>query len=396
MTNRFVPEVGAGAADVVATLPLPAGVTFLSADAPCERSGMLVTCAFGNIAAVGGSRSAEIRVRPDVGGTTLITTIEATTASTDPVPGNNAATVSVVVTGGGVREYWIVEYDTGDVRRYNAASNSALTGIDLASGIRDIAFSPDGERAFATLSGGGVAVIDTKTTQLLSTLSVSSPNAAAVSPNGARLYVSTDDNTVVVFDAVSGAHVETIGVGDEPAGLAVTPDAKYVLVANRTSDSVSVIDTLSNTVIGTIALASGDFPIEVAIAPNGKRAYVTTYFGATVYVIDVATRAVVTTMSVYAGPIGIAIGPDGKRAYVASFDADTVNVIDLAANTVIATISISGSPQGVAVSPDGNLLYVTLFNADELAVIDLATHEVVTTVDGGEAPVSVKYLRRRP
>jgi uncharacterized repeat protein (TIGR01451 family) len=56
-------NLGPGTAqDVVMTDPLPTGVTFVSADAPCAESGMTVTCAVGSLA-VGQEVSREIRVK---------------------------------------------------------------------------------------------------------------------------------------------------------------------------------------------------------------------------------------------------------------------------------------------------------------------------------------------
>jgi YVTN family beta-propeller protein len=47
----------------------------------------------------------------------------------------------------------------------------------------------------------------------------------------------------------------------------------FAYVANRSDGTVSVIDTATNTVVGTIA--EGDGPIAIAITPDGTRAYVT-------------------------------------------------------------------------------------------------------------------------
>ena len=56
--------------------------------------------------------------------------------------------------------------------------------------------------------------------------------------------------------------------------LAIPAQAQtHAYVANTGSNSVSVIDTTSNTVVATVGV--GDYPIGVAITPDGTRAYVT-------------------------------------------------------------------------------------------------------------------------
>jgi YVTN family beta-propeller protein len=74
----------------------------------------------------------------------------------------------------------------------------------------------------------------------------------------------------------------------------------FAYVTNRGSNSVSVIDTASNTVVATIPV--GAFPEGVAITPDGTRAYVTNESN-TVSVIDTATNTVVATIPV-ATPLG--------------------------------------------------------------------------------------------
>ena len=44
--------------------------------------------------------------------------------------------------------------------------------------------------------------------------------------------------------------VAPIGVGSGPVGVAVTPDGTRAYITNRYSNTVSVIDTATNTVIG--------------------------------------------------------------------------------------------------------------------------------------------------
>jgi YVTN family beta-propeller protein len=76
----------------------------------------------------------------------------------------------------------------------------------------------------------------------------------------------------------------------------------------------------------------------------------------TVSVIETASNTVVATIPVGQVPTGVAITPDGTRAYVTNFcgrvtcaDSDfTVSVIDTARNTVVSTISVGQEPIGVA------------------------------------------------
>jgi YVTN family beta-propeller protein len=98
--------------------------------------------------------------------------------------------------------------------------------------------------------------------------------------------------------------------------------------------------------------------VAVVITPDGAHAYVTNAYDNTVSVIATATNTVVGspipvgTMNAFSLVFGgIAITPDGTHAYVANVNSNTVSVIATASNTVAATITVGNNPAGVAFSP---------------------------------------------
>jgi len=128
--------------------------------------------------------------------------------------------------------------------------------------------------------------------------------------------------------------------------------APFAYVTNVLSNTVSVIDTATNTVVATVPVGPTFTPLEVvAITPDGARAYVANTRSNTVSVIDTATNTVVATVPVGAEPFGVAITPDGARAYVANALSNTVSVIDTATNTVVATVPVGARPLVVAITP---------------------------------------------
>jgi YVTN family beta-propeller protein len=96
----------------------------------------------------------------------------------------------------------------------------------------------------------------------------------------------------------------------------------------------------------------GPSPVGVAITPDGAFAYVTNAGSDTVSVIDTATNTVTTTVTVGSGPGGVAITPDGAFAYATNVNSGNVSVIDTASNTVTTTVPVGSYPIGVAITPD--------------------------------------------
>ncbi len=131
----------------------------------------------------------------------------------------------------------------------------------------------------------------------------------------------------------------------------------YAYITNSGSDSVSVIDLSSNTVVDSVSV--GGEPYGVAVTPDGTKVYVTNYVDDTVSVIDTSSDTVISTITVGWSPEGIAVTPDGTKVYVANHASQNVSVIDTSSNTVIASVHVGTNPLGVAVTPDGTNVYVT-------------------------------------
>ena len=84
------------ATNVVATMALPAGASFVSGPAGCSVSGATVTCKAGNIAN-GGSVTLSILLACDNSVTTETLTASVTSDLPDPVPSNSTATLQVAI-----------------------------------------------------------------------------------------------------------------------------------------------------------------------------------------------------------------------------------------------------------------------------------------------------------
>jgi YVTN family beta-propeller protein len=235
----------------------------------------------------------------------------------------------------------------------------------------------------------------------------------SVTPAGAYcVYVAnSESDSVSVIDTATNSVSATIGnaavLFNHPSGPALTPDTRFLYVANRGSldrvpgSTVSVIATAANTLAATVELAPGSGPYSVAITPDGAVAYVANQFADTVSVIDTAkaladpSTAVIKTIPVGPYPVGVAISPDGGFAYVSSCGAPcdgsalSVTVVDTTDNEVRTTVP------GLfirAITPDGQFAYSPNGFADTVQVIDTAkvltepTHAVIKTISVANFP----------
>src|SRR2546425_1822382 len=183
--------------------------------------------------------------------------------------------------------------------------------------------------------------------------------------------------------AISGDHI-VLGIFDLRA-LHLPEEQFFAYVTNEGSNTVSVIDTSTNTVVATIPV--GVFPIGVAITPDRTRAYVANAGSANVSVIDTATNTVFKTIAVGSRPLGVAITPNGARAYVANSGSNNVSVINTENNTVVKTIPVADTPDGVGITADGARAYVTNSHSNNVSVIDTKTNTVVHVIPVGVRPL---------
>ena len=88
-----------------------------------------------------------------------------------------------------------------------------------------------------------MSVINGRTNMVTATVTVgSSPNGIAVSPEAGVVYVANDGSgTVSVISMRTNTVIDTFTVGSAPFGDAVSPVTGLVYVANAYSDTVSVI-----------------------------------------------------------------------------------------------------------------------------------------------------------
>ena len=220
----------------------------------------------------------------------------------------------------------------------DTATNSVLDTIPVGLGISDVALNPTGTRVYV----GGSEI-----------------NGDIISMN--LLVIETASNTTLAkiqLDEVTCGGFAFFIVNSFRVGLAVNPQGTRLYVAYSrpggqlgalctipAMSNVFVIDTISNSVVATLPIA-GESQRHVVVNPTGTRVYVTNDLSNTVSVIDTATNVLLGTIAVDR-PSGIALNPAGTRAYVGRTESSTntasvkLSVIDTATNGVVGTIPVA-------------------------------------------------------
>jgi YVTN family beta-propeller protein len=212
-------------------------------------------------------------------------------------------------------------------------------------------------------------------------------------------FADTGNDTLAVIDTANlnynnyeNPEETLVNVGQDPEGVAVTPDGSQVWVADTGPETggqslggITVVSAATDTVTASLSL-SGD-PREIAFSPNGRTAYVTT--GAGLLVINTASLRVVTTITGLGNPQDVAVSPDGRTVYVTNTVHGLVDVISAATNTVTGTIKVGQLPWGLVLSADGSTMYVADGDSDAVSVINTKSDTVTATIPDAGDPVSV-------
>jgi sugar lactone lactonase YvrE/mono/diheme cytochrome c family protein len=287
----------------------------------------------------------------------------------------------------------------------------------------------------ALTTAGGVAVTDLKsgkTTARWATTQ-SDPADIALSPDGARLYVSVGENSngeINIFDTATGKRSAAFAAGHAPGALAVSPDGKTLYVAGRFTNDIRVFDVAA----GTAGKLRATIPVvreprKLALTPDGKTLVVTNLLpgqpatdpavAGSVSLVDTAGARVRANVVLDTGAQsleGVAISPDGKFAYVVHIlsrfgvpltqlargwaNTGALAIIDIEKGTLFATVLLddpdngAANPVGIALANNGTRALITLAGTNELLTLDIgAMTRVLRDFVAGKA--KIPYVKEK-
>jgi YVTN family beta-propeller protein len=206
-----------------------------------------------------------------------------------------------------------------------------------------------------------------------------------------EIYASVDatyvanflSNTVSVIDSDTNTVIKNIHVRDGPRFIEELAGGGAVYVANFRSNTVSVIDSDTNRVIKNITV--GDRPRFIEALAGGGAVYVANSGSDSVSVINPSNNTVIKNIKVGASP-GF-IHRYGDAIYVANSGSDSVSVINLVNNTLIKNITVGAYPDSITTTM--NAVYVANGESNTLSVINPVNNTVIKNITVGASPGSV-------
>ncbi|CAN7671066.1 YncE family protein [Duganella sp. LjRoot269] len=220
--------------------------------------------------------------------------------------------------------------------------------------------------------------------------------AAAPSPLDRVYTADQNTNTISVFNPASNTLLGQIKLGNvrpdvlsplyrgeiNVHGLGFSPDHKTLIAISNGSNSVTFIDTATNKVKGKTYV--GRSPHEGFFSADGKEVWVVVRGEDYISVIDPLTFRETRRIQTDLGPGMVQFHPDGKLAFAVSSFTPTVDVIDVATHTVVKRIGVvSPFSPFLQFTPDYSEIWMTHKDVGKVTRISTKTLEVTGVIDTG-------------
>lgn len=276
--------------------------------------------------------------------------------------------------------------------------------IDVGVGPTDVVFNLAGTKAYTTNYGANtVTEIDVETGSTTSIPVGIKPTSIAIDPTGTFAYVTNYNGpraSTVSKIVLSSRIVTTINgfTGPRSVVFSRVAGSNRAYVSNQESNTVSVINTLTDQLIPSESITVGANPQDMALSQDGKHLYVSLMAAGNVVFVDLTTKTapvVTTPITGLSMPQGLALVAGGtKLAVPERVAAGKVRFYDASSGAALSTVTGLNTPMTVTLSPSGNELYVANRGTTNVRIINLtpATPALLPTIlTVGTAPWQVRF-----
>lgn len=230
---------------------------------------------------------------------------------------------------------------------------------------------------------------------IISLILISLPSAShAAAPSA---YVTDLGNSVTIIDTATNQVTGSVGppVAAGLLGVAVSPDGSTLYVADG-NHSVDIIHSPGNNpTFDNVILDESLNPFSLAVTPDGSTVYVANAGSSTVSVIDTSDNSVTsidigcdqngTNNCSTTPPISVTPVTGAGNIFIYVGTLTGFAVIDTATQSLKENVPNTCGPdpcgpQGISASSDGNTVFISLFEEDQVLGIDISMMNVVEDI----------------
>ncbi|APA08683.1 hypothetical protein sscle_04g034530 [Sclerotinia sclerotiorum 1980 UF-70] len=269
------------------------------------------------------------------------------------------------------------------ISRTRSNWSAALQTLEGHSGsVKSVAFSPDGTKVASGSHDNTIRLWDAMTGESLQTLEGHSDwvKSVAFSPDGTKVASGSDDETIRLWDAMTGESLQTLeGHSDSVSSVAFSPDGTKV-ASGSDDETIRLWDAMTGESLQTLEGHSGSVS-SVAFSPDGTKVASGSH-DKTIRLWDAMTGESLQTLEGHSGSVSsVAFSPDGTKVASGSHDK-TIRLWDAMTGESLQTLEgHSGSVSSVAFSPDGTKV-ASGSHDKTIRLWDAMTGESLQTLEG--------------
>ena len=161
-----------------------------------------------------------------------------------------------------------------------------------------------------------------------------------------------------------------------PVDVGLSPSGEWLVTANETSNSVSLIDATVGKLVDEVVV--GERPADVVFA-GGDLVVASCHWSGELVVLRVRQRRLekVATIEVGFQPCGIAVDSSGDRAFVGLVASGQIAEVDLQKNQLVRRIDVGKWPKYLSLSNDDKRLAVGCAGESKIVVVNTQDGEIL-------------------
>jgi len=298
----------------------------------------------------------------------------------------------------------VVNKDENAMAIVDPIAKKVLGSVRVGDGPHEVAASSDGKLGFvsnyglgnASVPGSSISIIDlaSREERKFEIGKGAKPHGLVFA--GGKLYFTAEGFDVIgTYDPAADKIDWMQGTGqDRSHVLALSPDRSKIFTANINSDTVNILERVSDAPDWTSTVVTvGKAPEGIDVSPDGKEVWTAHTQDGGVSVIDIASKRVTHTLSLHIVRANrIKVTPDGKYVLISDSRGGKLLVLDAATKKELKRIDIGRGPTGILMVPGKQQAIIAVSGENELAYFDLNKLEVTDRFSPGKNPDGMAWI----